>query len=68
MSTEGPKAPAMMRGMAIRQSSVTLTLASGEQVTGWGNYSSEAGVDLILADGTFRWIDAADLNTEAGEA
>ena len=35
---------------------ITLTLASGEKVTGTTNYTDTVGVELRMPDGSFRWI------------
>lgn len=34
---------------------ITLHLKSGERITGTPNYTTTAGVELRLSDGTFRW-------------
>lgn len=50
------KPPAKLRHMAIGKRAKTLHLKDGTTVVGWVNYLGETGRDLILSDGSHRWI------------
>jgi hypothetical protein len=55
------KPPRKVALMAISNKARTLHLTDGSTVVGWVNYIDDNGRDVILSDGSHRWIGHAEV-------